>query len=771
MTRHRKYFILTLAALLAAVAPLRAQQPFTPHIAYVFPAGGRQGASFQVEVAGQYLGNVTNACISGQGVQAVVVDCVKPLTQQQVAQLREQLKQLRDKRDAAQKPRAGGATNAVPTRPSWTAADMRTAADIREKLAQFQKKSANPVMADVATLKITISSNAEPGQRELRLGTPTALSQPLVFCVGQLAEFNKPAPSEASAFPAANRPPNANGQIASAPVESRISLPCSVNGQIMPGGVDRYRFQARKGQRLVFAAMARELVPYLADAVPGWFQALLSLYDPQGREVACADHFRFHPDPVLFYEVPKDGEYVLQIRDSIYRGRDDFVYRITAGELPFLTGIFPLGGPAGARTTISLSGWNLPAATLTEDDTAIAPGIYPLSVRTKEYVSNHLPFAVDTLPECFSRRLHYSRSTAQPVTLPVIVNGRIDQPGQWDVFRFEGRAGQEIVAEVIARRLDSPLDSVLKLTDAAGQQLAFNDDFEDKGAGLQTHYADSYLRFTLPATASYYLFLGDAQHQGGPEFAYRLRLSPPRPDFALRVVPSSLAVRGGMAVPFTVYALRRDGFSNEITLALKDAPPGFTLSGGTVLANQNQVRLTLTAPALPSRQIFNLAVEGRALIQEHEVIRPGVPAQDMMQAFAYWHLVPSQELEVSVLDRPQFRRSLSLLDPTPVKIPAGGTAQVRVRTPGPAFTTNFQLELNEPPDGISIASVSQADAETEIVLHSDAAKIKPGVKGNLIVNIIAARPRAAAAGKPRANQPRPALGALPAIPFEVVAPN
>ena len=56
--------------------------------------------------------------------------------------------------------------------------------------------------------------------------------------------------------------------------------------------------------------------------------------------------------------------------------------------------------------------------------------------------------------------------SAQQVTLPIIVNGRIDPPGDWDVFRFQGRAGDQIVAEVQARRLDSPLDSVLRLTDA-----------------------------------------------------------------------------------------------------------------------------------------------------------------------------------------------------------------------------------------------------------------------------------------------------------------
>jgi hypothetical protein len=761
-TLFRKHFLLTLAGVLVAAMTLQGQQSFTPHIGYVFPAGGRQGATFQVKVGGQYLANVTNVSVSGAGIQAGVVDYVRPLTQQQVNQLRQKLKALQEKRAAAQLDNSA---------PALTVADMKMIAEIHATIAQFQKRSINPAIAEIVTVRITISSNAEPGERELRLGTPMALSQPLVFCVGQLPEFNKPAPPIDSESKAANRPRNDNVQKAAAPVESRIMLPCVVNGQIMPGGVDRYCFQARKGQRLVIAATARELIPYLADAVPGWFQAALSLYDAQGHEAAYADHFRFHPDPVLFYEVPKAGEYVLQIRDSIYRGREDFVYRITAGELPFITGIFPLGGPAGAQTIVKLAGWNLPADELTQDDRDLAPGTYPLSAHTEKNVSNHLPFAVDTLPECFSRNANHSQATAQPLTLPIIVNGHIDQPGQWDVFRFEGRASDEIVAEVIARRLDSPLDSVLKLTDDAGKQLAFNDDYEDKGAGLQTHYADSYLRVTLPSTGCYYLYLGDAQHQGGPEYAYRLRLGPPRPDFALRVVPSSLTVRGGMSVPFTVYALRRDGFSNEITLALKDAPAGFTLSGGTVPANQDQVRLTLMAPTLSAKAVFKLAVEGHALIQEKEVVRPAVPAEDMMQAFAYWHLVPSKELDVSLLDRPQLKFALKILDPTPVKIPAGGTTEVRVRTPSRAAANNFQLELNKPPDGISIASIAQGDMETKIMLHSDAARIKPGVTGNLIVNIMAKRQRAnAAAGKARGNQQRVALGTLPAIPFEIVVP-
>ena len=175
-----------------------------------------------------------------------------------------------------------------------------------------------------------------------------------------------------------------------------ITVPAIVNGQILPGGVDRYRFQARKGMELVVVATARELIPYLADAVPGWFQAALALYDAKGNELEHADHYRFHPDPVLYYEIPKDGEYVVEIRDSIYRGREDFVYRITLGELPYHHQHVPAGRPSRRpnhrRTQRLESPGDHPHA-----DAMTEPGIYPLSVRKEDRVSNHVPFAVDTL--------------------------------------------------------------------------------------------------------------------------------------------------------------------------------------------------------------------------------------------------------------------------------------------------------------------------------------------------------------------------------------
>jgi hypothetical protein len=735
-----------------AVAPAaRGQQP-APHVGYVYPAGGRQGTEFQVTVGGQFFNNVNRAFVSGAGVQAALVEYVKPLTPQEMNRLRERLQQLQKKPRTAE-----------------TAKEMM---QIRQKFVEFFSRRTNPAIADRVIFRITIAADAAPGHRELRLGTPGGLSNPLVFCVDQLPETSKQAAKPPLPPELAQRP-RFRDALQNKPSESptNITLPTIVNGQIMPGGVDRYQFSARKGEQLVIAVCARELIPYLADAVPGWFQASLTLFDAQGNELTYADHYRFHPDPVLHYVIPRDGRYTFEIHDSVYRGREDFIYRVALGQLPFITGIFPLGGQIGSQGAVELRGWNLPLTKLPWHAKDQPSGVYPLSVHKAEWLSNTVPFALDTLPECLEQEPNDSPATAQRLSVPVIVNGRIDRPGDWDVFSFEGRGGQQIVAEVLARRLDSPLDSVLKLTDASGRQLAFNDDYEDKGSGLNTHHADSYLSAKLPADGTYYLYLGDAQHQGGREYAYRLRISPPRPDFQLRVAPSSInGFRGTASVPLVVYALRKDGFSGEIVLRLKDAPAGFALSGGCVPAGQEKTRLTLTVPATSLTEPVNLSLEGRAMIEGREVVRPAVPAEDMMQAFAYRHLVPAQELKVAVWTRRVSGPAMSVRGKTPVQIPAGGTVHVQLdASPGTeTLLDRFRFELDEPPEGIVVQKITPVRDGIEIVLQADAAKLKPGLKGNLIVDAFARDADLPKNAKLRPNRPRVVAGMLPAIPFEVV---
>jgi hypothetical protein len=114
--------------------------------------------------------------------------------------------------------------------------------------------------------------------------------------------------------------------------------------------------------------------------------------------------------------------------------------------------------------------------------------------------------------------------------------------------------------------------------------------------------------------------------------------------------------------------------------------------------------------------------------------------------------------------------AMRILSAMPVKIPAGGTARVQVGLPTSAPAGTFKLELSEPPEGISLQGVSPIGRGTEIVLRGDAAKVKPSLKGNLIVNVfMLPNNPATAPARPQAGQRRVSLGALPAIPFEIVA--
>jgi hypothetical protein len=690
---NRKQWILALAGFLACASAARAQ--VRPYIGFVYPAGGQQGTTFHVHLGGQGLDDVNQAVVSGKGVSAKVVEYHRRLSPQEMQLLREQATELRRAAGLPGRSRArptGSGAAATSGKASAEGKDnpsLKLISKIENRMAEFVARPACASIANLVFVEVTITSDAEPGQRELVLATPRGVSNPLVFCVGQVPEVSRK-PMRTADFQVLGKEELALRKRPDEEVEVHIPVPCTMNGQIASGEVNRYRFEARKGQRLVISTLARQLVPYIADAVPGWFQPVLALCDANGKELAYNDDYRFKPDPVVFYEVPKDGEYVLNITDAIYRGREDFVYRVTIGELPFVTSIFPLGGRAGSPAAIDMKGWNLQGAELALPSPNAEPGTYLVTASGGGAVSNRVPFALDALPECLDKEPNNDAAHAQKVKLPIIVNGHMNRADDWDVFQVSGREGDTIVAEVAARRLESPLDSVLKFTDSSGKILAFNDDREDPTAGVNTHDADSYLSVKLPADGTYYVHLGDAARSGGEEFAYRLRLSAPRPDFALRVVPSSVTVRGRSSSALAVHVIRKDGFTGPIELKLKDPPEGFSSypvksvppkQPGTPEVARLGLRTDMTA----SKRPVTLSVVGRAMIDGRDVTHAAVPAEDRMQAFLWRHLVPAEQLEALVFD-PSFepvgrRGRRPATPPTPAKTATSSDAAAK-----PKFT-------------------------------------------------------------------------------------
>jgi hypothetical protein len=651
-------------AMLALSATLSMAQSSGPYAAYVFPAGGHRGTTFTVTVAGQNLGNPLGAEVSGDGVSVRVLGSIGkagPLTKVQEEELRRRLQELTGSKPAAAE---GSAVQTpagkveLPDLPELRNLESRTKAQLRLVSDQFlnRDKRPKPPLDELVTLEITLAAGAASGDRALRLRTRNGLTNPLVFQVGTAPETREP------------------GRFEEAPAEPPLLvLPSVLNGQIFPGEVDRFRLDLKAGEAVDLSTEARSLIPYLADAVPGWFQAVLSVSGPDGDEVAWCDDDGLDPDPRLSFRAPTDGVYTIAIRDSIYRGREDFVYRlrISAGS----------DGPT-------------------------APFLAP----------------PDTIAS--------GQSAVVTVPFPSKVRGVLAKPGSIDAYEFTARAGEIIVADVRARRDGSPLDSFLRLRDASGKIIASNDDAEDKEYGLLTAHADSYLRVNVPAAGTYRLELLDTTGKGGGTYAYTLDIRRPAPDFAVLTTLSALNLGPAGSAAFSVVAVRRDGWQGDITLRLRRPERAFSLEGGLIPSGRDRVQMTITGRKRGSEEAVQVELEAAALIGGVEVVHPVKPADLRMQAFGNTHLVQAEALWVCTR-----RNAAAQLIPSPappLALAPGGSVELTFRHPE-LPVKSLRAELVNPPAGITLKD-QKPSAESLVLVFIADQSVKAGTE-NLVLSL------------------------------------
>jgi hypothetical protein len=169
----------------------------------------------------------------------------------------------------------------------------------------------------------------------------------------------------------------------------------------------------------------------------------------------------------------------------------------------------------------------------------VPAGFGALRVATRSGASNLVPFLVDDVPTVAEAGGNASPGGAQAISPPVAVDGTCE-PLVSNYFRFAARKGERVAVEVVAARVGSALDPVIRLLDASGRELAWCDD----GAGAAP---DARLAHTFPADGEYLIELRDAGHEGGPQHRYRLRVG----DFPLATAPYPLGARRGAAASFT----------------------------------------------------------------------------------------------------------------------------------------------------------------------------------------------------------------------------
>jgi hypothetical protein len=206
---------------------------------------------------------------------------------------------------------------------------------------------------------------------------------------------------------------------------------------------------------------------------------------------------------------------------------------------------------------------------------------------------------------------------------------------------------------------------------------------DDGGPG---YGADSLLHFTAPADGEYIVRIRDSQGLGGDDFAYRLTVRRPRPDFRLAVAPRNPNVPVGGAIPVTVTASRLDGFDGPVEVTFADLPPGLHATKGTIRPGQTSTTLTLsaareanTAAAAP------LKIIGKAGALEH-VANP----EDRLKLIA---IMPQPDLTMTA-------------ETKEVTLEPGGTAEITVSiTRQGDFRGRVPVEVRNLPPHVRVLDV------------------------------------------------------------------
>ncbi|HYG77983.1 MAG TPA: PA14 domain-containing protein [Planctomycetota bacterium] len=391
-------------------------------------------------------------------------------------------------------------------------------------------------------LKLSAGPHAAVGDRELRVETPAGVSNPIAFTVGLFPMIAEKEPNNSAS----------NAQV--------LELPVTVTGAINAATeVDNFRVKALKGEQLVFDVQAARIGSKLDPTI--------GLFDLAGRQIAI-EQDSAGVDPVIRYTVPQNGEYILRVHDVKYGGGGDFTYRLTAGKVPYAEAIFPMGGQRGTTVNVAFSGPNLePGTNLALKIEAAQPlGRMDVQTETPFGPTNAMAFEVSDTAEFIEKEPNSKVNEANTVTLPVILNGRINQSRDVDIYKFTPAKGQKLVFEVTSGRLGSPVDPLLTLLNAKGDILAQNE-------------TDGRLEFTFNDAAEYAISIADLHDREGANLVYRLAVQPPAavpPSFSVRFQPDRVRISRGSNTKIWAEVVRTNNYDGDVTIGFENLPKGIT---------------------------------------------------------------------------------------------------------------------------------------------------------------------------------------------------
>lgn len=534
-----------------------------------------------------------------------------------------------------------------------------------------------------------------------------------------------------------------------------VPMNAAINGNSDGNGDDFFRFPAKKGERVTIDCQAVRLDSTL--------RASMTLSDAEGKELAQSRPYYQRVDPFLDFIAPADGNYVLRIHDATFSG--GLPYRLVISNRPQIENVFPCAAMPGETVELTVFGRNLPGSkpsdwqvqglpleqvsvsfTMPKDPAACqrfdfrnhlaSPG---LSARGVQFYPKGLENALNPATVLFSpapvtreQEPNDAADKAQEVTLPTMIVGRLDRPGDADWYTFTAKAGKPIAVEVFCERLEMPGDPFVIITDEKGAELTTFDDHGVNHNGLAQFNRDPVGTFNPPKDGKYRILVQDRYRNGGARFQYALRLSPAAPDFhpvAFHETPNEPSCptvwRGGSAF-MEVCVNRWDGLAGFVTFEVEGLPAGVTCPP-VHISPQNQFgNLVFTATPEAAEWAGPIRIKAIATVDGKRVERE---VRGCQRRWAIANVNTSRvNREICLAVRGKAAYAVKL--PTePVAVTAGTPVEVKATLArlSPDFKAKVQLNGLGLPPGFSVGAVDIAPDKTEANAKiTIAANVPPG---------------------------------------------
>lgn len=291
-------------------------------------------------------------------------------------------------------------------------------------------------------LDVSVARNVPAGAVQLTLNSIDGTTVPVTLAIDHFAVISEAGPTD------------------SARTAMAIKLPATILGTVdRAGDVDYYRFNATAGDQIGVQVVAGELGSKLDIAVV--------LTDENGTVLA-------EGGSSLGYIARKNGAYAIGIRDRDFRGGSDFHYRLHIGDVPVVTGVFPLAVQRGRTSTVHVTGVNLISGATGVTTKVTIPTDVTTGTKIPVKLDGTASQAVGAVAVIVSEfpSVVLDPTLGGDIRVPGSADGIFTKPNESQTVQFQAKKGERLIVEVLARRAGSPVDSVIEILDAAGKPVA-----------------------------------------------------------------------------------------------------------------------------------------------------------------------------------------------------------------------------------------------------------------------------------------------------------